>query len=170
MPLYCNFKLKQIFLTPPSILRIEKYIRDITVEGFWKTKYNSFFFPIFIIIIIYRIIYHLHVFKKIFPATGGLLPKAEFKTLKLLRYVNNMDTVVFVCEVLFFVYLLYYTVEELIEIKVNGKAYFSDFWSYYDIFLLVLGKSFTHFFIGNSIFHQSLELLTKFWKTSLKVA
>ena len=54
-----------------------------------------------------------------------------------------MDTVVFVCEVLFFVYLLYYTVEELIEIKVNGKAYFSDFWSYYDIFLLVLGTSFT---------------------------
>ena len=26
------------------------------------------------------------------------------------------------------------------------------------------------FFIGNSIFHLSLELLTKFWKTSLKVA
>ena len=25
------------------------------------------------------------------------------------------------------------------------------------------------FFIGNSIFHLSLELLTKFWKTSLKV-
>ena len=24
--------------------------------------------------------------------------------------------------------------------------------------------------IGNSIFHLSLELLTKFWKTSLKVA
>jgi hypothetical protein len=27
-----------------------------------------------------------------------------------------------------------------------------------------------HFFIGNSIFHLSLELLTKFWKTCLKVA
>ena len=26
------------------------------------------------------------------------------------------------------------------------------------------------FFIGNSIFHLSLELLTKFWNTSLKVA
>ena len=26
------------------------------------------------------------------------------------------------------------------------------------------------FFIGNSIFHLSLELLTKFWKTSLKVS
>ena len=31
-------------------------------------------------------------------------------------------------------------------------------------------RSNTHFFIGNSIFHLSLELLTKFWKTSLKVA
>ena len=28
----------------------------------------------------------------------------------------------------------------------------------------------THFFIGNSIFHLSLEVQTKFWKTSLKVA
>ena len=28
----------------------------------------------------------------------------------------------------------------------------------------------THFSIGNSIFHLSLELLTKFWKTSPKVA
>ena len=27
-----------------------------------------------------------------------------------------------------------------------------------------------HFFIGNSIFHLSLELPTKFWKTNLKVA
>ena len=27
----------------------------------------------------------------------------------------------------------------------------------------------THFFIGNSIFHLSLELLEKFWKTSLNV-
>ena len=29
---------------------------------------------------------------------------------------------------------------------------------------------YTFVFIGNSIFHLSLELLTKFWKTSLKVA
>ena len=29
---------------------------------------------------------------------------------------------------------------------------------------------YTAFFVSNSIFHLSLELLTKFWKTSLKVA
>ena len=29
--------------------------------------------------------------------------------------------------------------------------------------------SLTHFFIGNSIFHVRLDLLTKFWKMSLKV-
>lgn len=74
-----------------------------------------------------------------YPATGGLLPSAEFKTLKLLRYVNNMDTAVFVCEVLFLVYLLYYSVEELIEIKINGKGYFKDVWNCFDILLLILG-------------------------------
>ena len=31
-------------------------------------------------------------------------------------------------------------------------------------------KANTHFFIGKLIFHVSLELLTKFWKTSLRVA
>ena len=35
-------------------------------------------------------------------------------------------------------------------------------------FPLIAGTHF--FFIGNSIFHLSLELLTKFWKTILKVA
>ena len=34
----------------------------------------------------------------------------------------------------------------------------------------LIEKNIAHFFIGNSIFHLSLELLTKFWKTSLKVA
>ena len=28
----------------------------------------------------------------------------------------------------------------------------------------------TFFFVGNSIYHLSLELLTKFWKMSIKVA
>ena len=31
-------------------------------------------------------------------------------------------------------------------------------------------SGYSRFFIGNSIFHLSLELLTKFWKTSLELA
>ena len=35
---------------------------------------------------------------------------------------------------------------------------------------VLLVKSMYTFFIGNSIFHLNLELLTKFWKMRLKVA
>ena len=36
--------------------------------------------------------------------------------------------------------------------------------------LMIEWHQVTHFFIDNSIFHMSLELLTQFWKTILKVA
>ena len=81
-----------------------------------------------------------------YPATGGLLPNSHFKTLKLLRYVTTMDTVVFACEVFFLVYLLYYTVEEVIEIQIHRGAYFKDVWNVFDIILIGMGYI-TVFFI-----------------------
>ena len=60
--------------------------------------------------------------------------------MKLLRYVTTLDTVVFAFEILFFFYLLYYTVEELIEIRIHGKVYFDmDYWNYFDSFLILFG-------------------------------
>jgi polycystin 2 len=51
-----------------------------------------------------------------FPATGGALTSSMFRTVKLIRYVTSMDYFVLACEVLFIFYILYYTVEEALEV------------------------------------------------------
>ena len=50
-----------------------------------------------------------------FPATGGVIPTWKFHTVKLIRYTTVSDYVVFACEIIFVLYLIYYTVEEIIE-------------------------------------------------------
>ena len=40
-----------------------------------------------------------------------------FRTVKLIRYVTVLDYVIMACECLFVLYIIYYTVEELIEVR-----------------------------------------------------
>ena len=51
-----------------------------------------------------------------FPATGGAIPSWTFRTVKLIRYVTVMDYFVLACEIIFCIFLLYYTVEEVLEV------------------------------------------------------
>jgi polycystin 2 len=51
-----------------------------------------------------------------FPPTGGVLPSSTFRTVKLIRYVTSMDYFVLACEVFFIIFILYYTVEEALEV------------------------------------------------------
>uniref|UniRef100_A0A1I8F1G8 PKD_channel domain-containing protein n=1 Tax=Macrostomum lignano TaxID=282301 RepID=A0A1I8F1G8_9PLAT len=73
-----------------------------------------------------------------FPATGGALPSWEFRTVKLLRYVEPMDYFVLVCEGIFMLFICYYIVEEAIEIKRNKLDYFKSFWNWLDILVIVI--------------------------------
>ncbi|XP_047124917.1 polycystin-2 isoform X1 [Hydra vulgaris] len=74
-----------------------------------------------------------------FPATGGCFPIFYFQTLKLLRYVTSMDYFVMACEAIFILLLIYYSIEEAIEIKKHGTSYFSDVWNVMDIIIVLLG-------------------------------
>ena len=62
----------------------------------------------------------------------------------------------------------------LMFLSLNSKSYITL--HFHPIFFTVLkfglpnSFQYTLFFIGNSIFNLSLELLTKFWKMRLKVA
>lgn len=51
-----------------------------------------------------------------FPATGGALTSWQFRTVKLLRYVTGWDYFVLACECIFVVFLVYYTIEEVLEV------------------------------------------------------
>ena len=52
-----------------------------------------------------------------FPATGGAIPSWTFRTVKLIRYVTIGDYFVLACEAIFCLFILYYTVEEVIEVS-----------------------------------------------------
>jgi len=52
------------------------------------------------------------------PATGGVVPTFNLRTVKLLRYVTPSDYFVLACEIIFVFFILYYCVEEAIEVSV----------------------------------------------------
>ena len=74
-----------------------------------------------------------------FPATGGLIPYSIFRTLKLIRYVTPMDHFVMACEAIFVMFLVYYSIEEFIEIKKHKLSYFKSFWNILDVVVILLG-------------------------------
>ncbi|KAK7507557.1 hypothetical protein BaRGS_00001492 [Batillaria attramentaria] len=73
-----------------------------------------------------------------FPATGGAIPSWTFRTVKLIRYVTVGDYFVLACEVIFCIFILYYMVEEAIEIKKHKLSYFKSFWNILDILVILI--------------------------------
>ena len=73
-----------------------------------------------------------------FPATGGAIPSWTFRTVKLIRYVTIGDYFVLACEAIFCLFILYYSVEEIIEVSGNGYVwvwmlYHSKFWAHKEV-------------------------------------
>jgi len=73
-----------------------------------------------------------------FPATGGAIPQWVFRTVKLIRYVTVGDYFVMACEGIFVLFILYYLIEESIEIKKHKFNYFKSFWNILDILVIII--------------------------------
>jgi hypothetical protein len=71
------------------------------------------------------------------PATGGVVPTYILRPVKLIRYVTTFDFIIFVCEILFCCFILYYIVEEAIEIKKHKFQYFTVMWNILDIVIII---------------------------------
>ncbi|KAL1023776.1 hypothetical protein UPYG_G00045970 [Umbra pygmaea] len=76
-----------------------------------------------------------------FPATGGLVTSWQFQTVRLIRYMSSWDYFVGVCEVAFCVFILYYVVEEALEIRIHRLRYFKSLWNCLDVLIVVLSVS-----------------------------
>ncbi|KAJ4441936.1 hypothetical protein ANN_11799, partial [Periplaneta americana] len=72
------------------------------------------------------------------PPTGGVIPSASFRTVKLLRYVTPFDYFVLACEFIFLTFIIYYTVEEICECVILKFDYLHSLWNYLDLITLVL--------------------------------
>ena len=58
-----------------------------------------------------------------FPATGGVIPSWNFRTVKLIRYVSASDYFVMACECIFALFIIYYMVEEFLEVGLRLCLY-----------------------------------------------
>ncbi|XP_029996146.1 polycystin-2 isoform X2 [Sphaeramia orbicularis] len=73
-----------------------------------------------------------------FPATGGVVTSWQFQTVRLIRYMSSWDYFVGVCEVAFCLFILYYVVEEVLEIRIHRLHYFKSLWNCLDVLIVVL--------------------------------
>ncbi|XP_075072553.1 polycystin-2-like protein 1 isoform X3 [Mixophyes fleayi] len=73
-----------------------------------------------------------------FPATGGAIPSWQIRTVKLIRYVSNWDYFIIACEIIFCVFIFYYMVEEILELRIHRFKYFTSIWNILDLVVILL--------------------------------
>ncbi|CAF0976109.1 unnamed protein product [Adineta ricciae] len=73
-----------------------------------------------------------------FPAVGGVVTSYKFRAVKLLRYVTIFDYFVLSCEILLALFVVYYTVEEMLEIKTMKSQYFGSVMNCLDLIVIIL--------------------------------
>uniref|UniRef100_A0A3Q2XG03 Polycystin 2 like 1, transient receptor potential cation channel n=1 Tax=Hippocampus comes TaxID=109280 RepID=A0A3Q2XG03_HIPCM len=73
-----------------------------------------------------------------FPATGGAIPSYQIRTVKLIRYINYWDYFILGCEMVFCLFILYYVVEEILELRIHKFSYFKSIWNILDIVVILL--------------------------------
>ncbi|GAA6111132.1 polycystic kidney disease 2-like 1 protein [Tachysurus ichikawai] len=73
-----------------------------------------------------------------FSATGGAIPSYQIRTVKLIRYVTSWDNFIIGCEIVFCVFILYYIVEEILEVRIHKCSYFTNVWNILDVVVLLL--------------------------------
>ncbi|KAL2083633.1 hypothetical protein ACEWY4_021406 [Coilia grayii] len=73
-----------------------------------------------------------------FPATGGAIPSYQIRTVKLIRYITTWDYFIIGCEMVFCVFILYYIVEEALELRIHKLSYFNSIWNILDVVVILL--------------------------------
>ncbi|XP_023559096.1 polycystic kidney disease 2-like 2 protein isoform X1 [Octodon degus] len=101
-----------------------------------------------------------------FPATGGILTSWQFYSLKLLRYVSYYDYFIASCEIVFCIFLVVFTTQEIKKIKELKFAYFKSIWNWLELLLLLLCFVTVFFYANCNI--QNFLLLGQLLKSTEK--
>ncbi|OCT70085.1 polycystic kidney disease 2-like 1 protein [Xenopus laevis] len=73
-----------------------------------------------------------------FPVTGGAFPSWQIRTVKLIRYISGWDYFIIACEIVFCVFIFYYVVEEMLELRIHKFRYFTSIWNILDVIVILL--------------------------------
>jgi len=97
-----------------------------------------------------------------FPATGGMFTSWQFRTLNLLENASDAPIALYICFVFFVVFVIYYTIEELIEIKTLGFLPYLQIsgWNFVDLFTILISMALMFFlvyrkYVVTKIFNES---------------
>lgn len=97
-----------------------------------------------------------------FPATGGMFTSWQFRTLNLLENSSDAPIALYLCFFLFIIFIVYYTIEEMHEIKTLGFIpYISNtWWNYLDLFTILISIALVFFlfyrkYIITKIFNEA---------------
>lgn len=82
-----------------------------------------------------------------FPATGGLVTSWQFRTLNLLENASDAPVALYICFFLFILFIIYYTIEELYEMKTLGVVPYlrSSGWNYLDLLTIFISIALVFF-------------------------
>ena len=69
------------------------------------------------------------------------MPKYLYRIVSQIRYITSGDYALAAFEMVFALFILYYAVEEIIEIRVLRFDYFRSFWNIIDLFVIVVSIS-----------------------------
>nr|XP_060635243.1 polycystin-2 isoform X2 [Anolis sagrei ordinatus] len=86
-----------------------------------------------------------------FPPTGGLLTSWQFQPVKLIHYISTFDFFLAACEIIFCFFIIYYVVEEILEIHIHRLFYFRSLWNCLDVLIILLSVA----AIGINIYQSS---------------
>lgn len=67
------------------------------------------------------------------------MPSWQFQPVKLIHYATAFDFFLAACEIIFCLFILYYVVEEILEIRIHRLHYFRSFWNCLDVVIVVVG-------------------------------
>ncbi|KAG8134386.1 hypothetical protein E2320_007498 [Naja naja] len=76
-----------------------------------------------------------------FPPTGGLLTSWQFQPVKLIHYISTFDFFLAACEIVFCLFVIYYVVEEILEIHIHRLFYFRSLWNCLDVLIITLSSA-----------------------------
>src|SRR6218665_1184927 len=84
-----------------------------------------------------------------FPATGGMFTSWQFRTLNLLENASDAPIALYICFVFFVLFVIYYTIEELIEIKTLGFFPYLRIsgWHFVDLFTIFISMALMFFLV-----------------------
>lgn len=71
-----------------------------------------------------------------FPTVGGVIPKADIQSIRLLRLHDSYDYFLWVCEILFYSFIVFYIIRGIRQLIYFRMRYFMQFWTYMDLVVI----------------------------------